>query len=46
MWLYSRKAIALIRDYVENFPEVFEHLCKQTSDDVYDDKDIYPGDDT
>ncbi|XP_034254731.1 5'-3' exoribonuclease 1 [Thrips palmi] len=46
MWLYSRKAIALIREYVEKFPEVFEHLCRKTSDDVYDDKDIYPGEDS
>lgn len=45
MWLYSRKAISLIRDYVEKFPEVFEHLSRKTSDDVYDDKDIYPGED-
>lgn len=44
MWLYSRKAIAVLKEYVEKFPEVFELLSKQTSNDVYDDKDMYPGD--
>ncbi|KAK3912768.1 5'-3' exoribonuclease 1 [Frankliniella fusca] len=42
IWLYSRKAIAVLKEYVEKFPEVFELLSKQTSNDMYDDKDIYP----
>lgn len=44
MWLYSRKSVELLKEYVEKFPEVFEHISRQTSDDVYDDKDIFRGD--
>ena len=43
-WLYSSQAIAVIRDYLEAFPDLFEFLADNTSNDFFFASDIFPTD--
>jgi len=47
VWLYSNKAVSLVQNYMQEFPELFEHLAKHTGNDVFYESDIFPiADDT
>ena len=43
-WMYSTKTIAAMNDYMENFPEIFDHLSKSgnLSNDIYHHSDVFP----
>lgn len=43
-WLYSPKAIQLVHDYMEAFPDLFMFIHKNMGNDVYNEKDIFPED--
>ncbi|TPX64914.1 hypothetical protein SpCBS45565_g05555 [Spizellomyces sp. 'palustris'] len=41
-WEYSQRAVALIREYKDRFPELFVALEKRSRNDLYEDTEIYP----
>lgn len=43
-WLYSPKAIALVNDYMEAYPELFTFISQNMGNDVYTEQDIFPDD--
>ena len=44
MWLYSIKAIDLLRSYMQKFPELFERLEQNLlSSDMFLREDLFPG---
>ncbi|CAH1774576.1 unnamed protein product [Owenia fusiformis] len=41
-WLYSTKALKIIQEYIEKFPELFEHFSQnQTHNDNYYEEDVF-----
>ncbi|CAG0878937.1 unnamed protein product [Darwinula stevensoni] len=44
VWLYSSQAIAVIKDYLEAFPDLFEFLADNTGNDIFFASDIFPTD--
>ena len=43
-WEFSEKAIALLREYIQNFPDFFQALQRNPQGDIYQDTDFYPAD--
>ncbi|KAF8442606.1 XRN 5'-3' exonuclease N-terminus-domain-containing protein [Terfezia claveryi] len=43
-WEFSEKAIALLRDYMQKFPEFFRALQRNPQGDIYQDTEFYPAD--
>lgn len=41
VWLYSNKAVSLVQNYMQVFPELFEHLAKHTGNDVFYESDVF-----
>jgi 5'-3' exoribonuclease 1 len=41
-WEYSQKAIDLILQYKQKFPEFINKICERPSGDIYRDEDFYP----
>jgi 5'-3' exoribonuclease 1 len=41
VWLYSNKAVSLVQNYMQEFPELFEHLAKHTGNDVFYESDVF-----
>jgi hypothetical protein len=41
VWYYSYKAISLVQNYMQEFPELFEHLAKHTGNDVFYESDVF-----
>ena len=41
-WEFSQKAIELLRNYLQSFPEFFQALQKNPQGDIYQDTDFYP----
>jgi len=41
VWFYSNKAVSLVQNYMQEFPELFEHLAKHTGNDVFYESDIF-----
>jgi 5'-3' exoribonuclease 1 len=37
-WFYTKKAVALVREYIEKFPEVFIYLSTSNADDIIADE--------
>jgi hypothetical protein len=42
VWQYSNKAIDLVRNYMQEFPELFDYLAKHTGNDVFYESDVFP----
>jgi 5'-3' exoribonuclease 1 len=40
-WFYSNKAVSLVQNYMQEFPELFEHLAKHTGNDVFYESDVF-----
>ncbi|XP_015189014.1 PREDICTED: 5'-3' exoribonuclease 1 isoform X2 [Polistes dominula] len=40
-WLYSKRAIELIRDYMAKFPNLFERLAQNITVDVYSEEELF-----
>jgi len=43
-WEFSEKAIALLREYREKFPDFFQALERNPHGDIYQDTEFYPAD--
>ena len=43
-WEFSEKAIALLREYMQKFPEFFRALQRNPQGDIYQDTEFYPAD--
>lgn len=41
VWLYSYRAVSLVQNYMQEFPELFEHLAKHTGNDVFYESDVF-----
>lgn len=44
-WLYSAAVEELIAEYLERFSEVFDHVARNSHDDIFYEDDIWPGED-
>ncbi|XP_063223399.1 5'-3' exoribonuclease 1 isoform X2 [Bacillus rossius redtenbacheri] len=42
VWLYSHKAVELVKDYIHEFPELFEYLAQNTGNDVFYENQLFP----
>jgi len=40
-WYYSNKAVSLVQNYMQEFPDLFEHLAKHTGNDVFYESDVF-----
>ncbi|RZC39325.1 5'-3' exoribonuclease 1 like, partial [Asbolus verrucosus] len=38
VWFYTNKAVTLVREYIEKFPEVFRHLSENNADEIVADE--------
>nr|CAD7460816.1 unnamed protein product [Timema tahoe] len=47
-WLYSKKAVKLVKDYINQFPELFDYLSqnKNTGNDMFFEIHIFPNERT
>ncbi|XP_017777725.1 PREDICTED: 5'-3' exoribonuclease 1 [Nicrophorus vespilloides] len=43
-WLYSNKAVDLVREYTQKYPKLFKFLAGHPNDDVYFEADLFPED--
>ncbi|XP_072940485.1 5'-3' exoribonuclease 1 [Epargyreus clarus] len=42
-WQYSARCVALVRNYAETFPELFDRLAHTMGRDVFFESDLWPG---
>jgi 5'-3' exoribonuclease 1 len=40
-WLYSNKAVNLVNNYMQEFPELFVYLAKHTGNDIFYESDVF-----
>ncbi|EZA57402.1 hypothetical protein DMN91_008681 [Ooceraea biroi] len=44
-WLYSTKAVDLIRNYMMKCPDLFERLAQNVTNDIFQEQDLFKGSD-
>ncbi|XP_012550791.2 5'-3' exoribonuclease 1 [Bombyx mori] len=42
-WQYSDRCVQLVKDYAQNFPELFDKLASSSIRDVFFESDLWPG---
>lgn len=40
-WLYSTKAVDLIRNYMAKYPNLFERLAQNVTNDIFQEEELF-----